>query len=81
MRYTITAYDMVDDEVLSISDDLSTAHDSYDSVIKTFKDGTHGFDLEDLEDGVTITLEDWDTETIIIEQTFHWLLLTFKPLH
>ena len=75
MRYTITAYDMVDDEVLSISDNLSTARDSYDTVIKTFQNGTHGFDLKDLEDGVTITLEDWGedlgTETVIIEQTFH----------
>ena len=62
---------MVDDEVLSISDDLSTARDSYNTVIKTFQNGTHGFNLEDLEDGVTITLEDWGTETVISEQTFH----------
>ena len=70
MTYTVTAYDMDHDEVIYKSDDLADAKTNYASIIKSFKEGTSGFNPEDAEDGITVTLEDSDEE-VIAEETFY----------
>ena len=70
MTFTITAYDMDHDEVLYSTDTLSDALDHYAAVIARFMKGESGYDFEDLEDGVTVALED-ENEKVLAEQDFH----------
>ena len=69
MTYTVTAYDMDQDEVLYTTDNLEDAQANYAAVIATFEAGDHGYDMDDLEDGVTVALEDED-ENVLAEQSF-----------
>lgn len=70
MKYTIYALDMVHDEALYSSDNRDEAVAEYASIIQHFKAGTHGFDMDDLEDGVTVVLED-ENQDAISEETFY----------
>ena len=70
MTYTITAYDMDHDEVIYTSDDLDDATTNYASIIESFQQGNSGFNIEDAEDGITVTLED-EEEEVIAEETFY----------
>ena len=69
VTYTITAYDLDQDEVLYTTDDLDDATANYAAIIATFEAGEHGYNLEDLEEGVTVTLENEDEE-VLAEQDF-----------
>ena len=69
MSYTVTAYDMDHDEVLCRTDTLAEALDCYAEVVGRFIAGNHGYDLDELEDGVTVALED-ENENVLAEQDF-----------
>ena len=68
MTYTITGYDMDHDEILYSTGDLEDAQAAYASICKSYEAGEH--DLSDLEDGMTIALEDED-ETLLAEETYY----------
>ena len=70
MTFTITAYDMDHDEVIYSSDDLDDATYNYASIIEAFATGNSGFNVEDAEDGITVTLENEDEE-VMAEETFY----------
>ena len=60
------------DNVILETTDLDQAKAKYSEVVAAYKAGTYDFwcAFDELEDGLTIVLEDVDEE-VVIEETFH----------
>ena len=70
MTFKLYAMDGEHDMLLLEDNDLSVVRNEYDRVISSFKDGSHDFDLEDLEDGMTVVIED-SNQVSVVEETFY----------
>ena len=71
MNYKLIEMDGEHDTVLLETDDLDQAKVKYTEVVSACKAGTYDFwcAFDELEDGLTIVLED-DDEEIVMEETF-----------